>query len=139
MIVDIVLAHTSHAHPFNKLYKFEESPWYGHGIGGTNEFGLPTFDHHKEPVRTFCRDVQAYWFREFQADGIRYDYAINIGIDGQYGMPYLGKEARAVRSDAYLIGEYVPEDPKAVGLTEFNANWHGRFSYAMKAFTSRRR
>jgi len=134
VILDIVLAHTSPAHSFNKLYKFEESPWYGRGIGGTNEFGLPTFDHHKEPVRAFCRDVQAYWFKEFQADGIRYDYAINIGIDGQYGMPYLGKEARTVRSDAYLIGEYVPEDPKAVGLTEFNANWHGRFSYAMKAF-----
>jgi 1,4-alpha-glucan branching enzyme len=138
VILDVVFAHAGHKCPLNQLYAYEQSPWFGGGIGGENQFGLPTFDHRKDATRKFFRDVQNYWLKEFRVDGFRYDYAINIGVgEGDAGMKFLGHEARKTGPGAYLIGEYLPEDPKVAGLVEFDATWHVRWSYAIKALTQR--
>lgn len=133
IILDVVFSHSSTLHPFHAMYPYEQSPWYGEGIGGQNEFGLPTFDHRRDIVQAFFRDVQAYWMREYHVDGFRYDYAINIGVDGKKGLPFLARQARIIRPDAYLVGEYLPEDPKKIGVTELDAAWHVRSCYALKA------
>lgn len=134
IILDVVLAHSGPGCPFNLLYdNLDDSPWYGHGIGGDNFYGLPTFDHRKPGTQELMREIQRYWLDEFHVDGFRYDYVVNIGIDGEDGLPRLIKQARAIRPDAYLIGEYLPEDPKLIGLCECDAAWHVRSSYALKA------
>jgi 1,4-alpha-glucan branching enzyme len=89
VILDLVLAHTAHRHPFNKLYPYDQSPWYGAGCGEQNQFGFPTLDYQKGPTEDFSRDVQRYWLHEFHADGFRYDYCHGIGCCGELGMPFL--------------------------------------------------
>lgn len=133
IILDVVFSHSSARHPFNRMYPYEQSPWYGEGIGGKNRFGLPTFDHRRDLVRSFFKDVQNHWLREFHVDGFRYDYAVNLGADGDKGLPFLARQARITMPQAYLIGEYLPEDPKRIGIIELDAAWHVRSSYALKA------
>lgn len=138
VILDLVIAHSGPSCPLNQLYDYDQSPWYGEGIGGQNHYGLPTFDHRKPPTQAFAHDVQRYWFDAYHVDGFRYDYAINIGFDGDNGLPRLARDARAARADAYLIGEYLPEDPKRTGATELNAAWHVRSSFALKCLAMQR-
>ncbi len=133
VILDIVLAHTARVHPFNKLYLYEESPWYGLGLGEVNQFGFPQLDYTKEATRAFVRDVQAYWLREFHVDGLRYDYVHGIGYREDQGLPFLVRAAREIRPEVYLIGEYSPEDPLAVNDSGLDGAWHVRSSYAFKA------
>ena len=111
VLLDICLAHSAHACPLQLMYDYDKSPFYGRGIGGDNAFGLPTFDHRKTATQAFVRAVQKFWLEQFHIDGFRYDYAINVGIDGDNGMPRVVADARAVRGDAYLIAEWLPEDP----------------------------
>jgi 1,4-alpha-glucan branching enzyme len=133
VILDIVFAHSGHTHPFNRLYPYEESPWYGQGLGEPNQFGFPTFDYSKGPAQSFARDVQAYWIREFHIDGFRYDYLHGVGFKEGMGLPFLIQAAREARPDVYLIGEYSPEDAGAVDASGLNGAWHVSVSYAIKA------
>ncbi len=133
VILDVVLAHTAHRHPFNKLYPYEQSPWYGPGIGEPNQFGFPTLDYTKGPTQDFSRDVQTYWLTEFHVDGFRYDYCHGIGCRDGLGVAHLVGTARAVRPDVYLIAEYSPEQPDAVSGCGSPGAWHVGVSYAVKA------
>lgn len=134
VILDVVLAHTAEDCPLNKLYPYEESPWYGEGIGGGNEFGLPTLDHRKPATQALTHELQRYWLSEFHLDGLRYDFAVNIGKDDAgNGLPRLARDARAIREGVYLVGEYVPEDPGAIDPSGIDAIWHVRASVALKA------
>ncbi|MGE5601941.1 MAG: alpha-amylase family glycosyl hydrolase [Nitrososphaerales archaeon] len=129
VILDLVLAHTAHRHPFNRLYSYEQSPWYGPGCGKRNEFGFPSLDYTKGPTQQFTADVQDYWLKEFHVDGFRYDYCWGIGTKEEMGVPYLVKTARAVLPAAYLIAEYSPEAPKDVNRAGMDGAWHvlGRY------------
>jgi len=134
VILDVVLAHTAHRHPFNQLYDYSQSPWYGRGLGRENEFGFPTLDYGKGPAQAFARDVMAYWLHEFHVDGFRYDYLAGIGIQGDMGVPFLVRTAKELRPDVYLIGEYSPEEPPAVNESGLDGAWHITVSYVLKAF-----
>ncbi len=137
VIVDIVLNHTSHHHPFASLYPYEQSPWYGQPIGERNQFGLPTLDFRKDPTNAYVRDVQNYWLRVFHVDGFRYDYLAGIGADREQGqgLPMLMRTAREIRPDAYCIGEVVPEDPDMVNGSGLGAVWHSRCKIALTALS----
>ncbi len=132
VLLDIVLGHSGHQHPFNQLYEFVDSPWYGRGIGEENRYGLPSFDYRKPPTQAFMRDVQRYWLDEFHIDGLRYDYARTIGIDGDDGLPRLVRDAREARGDAWLIAEYLPEDPSIIPRCGFDAAWRLQVSHGLK-------
>ncbi len=134
VILDMVLAHTGHNHPFNRMYSYENSPWYGTGPAGGNEYGLPQLDYSKPAAREFVKSVLEYWLNEFRVDGFRFDYIKSIGVtpDG-YGIPTLSWAARSARKDAYLIGEHLPEDPALMLSSGMDGAWHVRFSYALKA------
>lgn len=137
VILDLVLSHTAREHPFNRMYPYDQSPWFGRSLGGEqNQFALPTFDYNKDAANGFVRDVQSYWLREFHVDGFRYDYLPAVGIKGDRGLPYLMRTAREIRPEAYLIGEYLPEDPDLVNHLDLNGVWHARSSYAVKALLS---
>ena len=139
VILDMVLAHTGEQHPFNQMYPYEQSPWYGQGPNGGNEYGLPQLDYSKPATRDFVRDVLDYWLREFHVDGFRFDYIKSIGVTSEgYGIPTLAWAARQTRPDVYLIGEHLPEDPGAMISADMDGAWHIRFSYAIKALLCRR-
>ena len=126
-ILDLVLAQTSAQHPFAKMYPYEQSPWYGPGLGETNRFGLPQLDYSKDATNSFVRDVQSFWMRDFQIDGFRYDYLIGIGQDLQgRGVPSLIKVATQIHPEEYLIGECIPENPELINRSGINGAWHTR-------------
>jgi 1,4-alpha-glucan branching enzyme len=133
VVLDLVLAHTAHRHPFNRLYPYDQSPWYGPGCGEPNQFGFPSLDYSKGPTQDFSRDVQTYWLREFHVDGFRYDYCNGIGNCDGMGVPHLVSTARAIRPDVFLIGEFSPEKPDQVSATGLDGAWHVSASYGLKA------
>jgi 1,4-alpha-glucan branching enzyme len=133
IILDLVVAHTAHRHPFNKLYPYQDSPWYGRGIGELNQFGFPMLDYTKPATEEFINDVQEFWCQEFHVDGFRYDYLHGIGSDGAHGAPFLVRSARHCKPDAYLIGEYSPEHAHDCNATGLDGAWRVSFSYALKA------
>jgi len=139
VVLDMVLAHTGQKHPFNQMYPYDQSPWYGSTPGGGNEYGLPQLDYSKPATRAFVKDVLEYWLKEYHVDGFRFDYVKSIGVtaDG-YGVPTLTWAARQARPDAYLIGEHLPEDPGLMLMAEMDGAWHVRFSYALKALLCQR-
>jgi 1,4-alpha-glucan branching enzyme len=134
VILDMVLAHTGHEHPFNLMYPYEQSPWYGPGVKGSNEFGFPQFDYSKEPTRYFVKDVLEYWLADFHVDGFRFDYLKNIGsYPGNHGIATLAWAARQTSRNAYLIGEDLPEEPDVMIDAGMDGAWHVTVSYALKA------
>jgi 1,4-alpha-glucan branching enzyme len=139
VILDMVLNHTGHLHPFLKLYPWNESPWYGNPIGEPNQFGLPTLDFTKPATNGFVRDVQAYWLRVFHIDGFRYDYLAGLGAneEGQ-GLPYLMRTAREIRPEAYLFGECIPEDPDLTRDSGLSGVWHTRSRIAIECLLRER-
>lgn len=140
VLLDIVLAHTAHNHPFNRMYRYEESPWYGLSLAGkTNEFGLPTLDFGKPATEAFARDVVQYWLQDFHVDGFRFDYAKLIGAEGDKGMPALAKACKAIQPGAIVISEVLPEDPQFHLRGTCDATWHLRFSRCMRALMTDRR
>ncbi len=134
VILDMVLAHTGEKHPFNQMYPYDQSPWYGTGPAGGNDYGLPQLDFSKHATRSFVKDVLSYWLTEYHVDGFRFDYIRSVGVtpDG-YGIPTLSWAARSVRADAYLIGEHLPEDPGGMIAADMDGAWHVRFSHALAA------
>lgn len=133
IILDIVLAHTAHAHTFNRLYRYEDSPWYGPSLGETNQFGFPALDHGKPAVAAYVKDVLTYWLAEFHVDGFRFDYCLGIGARLDMGMPYLVAVCRTLDPNAYLIAEYLPEEQGVLRCCTFDGAWHGRFKSAIHA------
>ena len=139
VILDMVLAHTGEKHPFNQMYPYDQSPWYGQGPMGGNEYGLPQLDYSKPATRSFVKDVLEYWLNEYHVDGFRFDYVKSIGVTPEgYGVPTLAWAARQARKDVYVIGEHLPEDPGLMLMADMDGAWHVRFSYAMKALLCQR-
>jgi len=132
VILDIVLSHSCGEHPFLALYPEGDNPWYGEAIGGKNMFYMPSFDHRKPAVRQFCALVQAHWLREYHVDGFRYDYAINIGMEGGYGLSEVARQAREVLPRAYLIAEHLPERPEVLHYIDFDGAWHVKTCYFLR-------
>lgn len=134
VILDMVLAHTGQEHPFNRMYPYDESPWYGQGPAGGNEYGLPQLDYAKDATRHFVKDVLTHWVEQYHVDGFRFDYLKSIGVTAEgYGVPTLAWATRQARADAYVIGEQLPEDPGLMLHAGMDGAWHVRFSYALKA------
>ena len=131
VILDLVIAHTDHSHPFNIMYPYEQSPWYGSGLGEKNQFGLPTFDYSKDPPNGFVRDIEAYWLKDFHVDGFRYDYLAGIGSKEGKGLPSMMNLVREIRPEAFLIGECLPENPDLVNNSGIGAVWHTRSRLAL--------
>lgn len=137
VILDMVLAHTAHEHPFAKLYPVDnDSPWFGESLGEQNRFGFPSFDYRKPATEHFARAVLTYWLTEFHVDGFRFDYCLGLGRNERCGMPFLTAAARAVQPSAYLIAEYLPEKMDQLHGCGFDGAWHGRMKSALYTLLS---
>lgn len=129
VILDLVLAHTGQEHPFTRIASYEQSPWYGQGMGEQNQFGLPMLDYLKDATNAFAHDVEEFWLREYHVDGFRWDYLPAIGTDHKdKGIPFLMRIAREINPAIFLIGEYLPENPKLVSQSGLSGSWHIRFT-----------
>ncbi|HEX6290550.1 MAG TPA: alpha-amylase family glycosyl hydrolase [Herpetosiphonaceae bacterium] len=134
VILDVVFAHTSRDHPFNMLYPYGQSPWYGdNDMSEPNRFGFPKLDHTRPATKDFVRDVQNYWINEYHIDGFRYDYTLGIGYNMEHGVSYLAHAARQTMPNLYLIAEQSPEKPEIVRDNSLSGAWHVRFSYMARA------
>lgn len=134
IILDVVFAHTAQDHPFNQLYDYANSPWYGENdMSEPNQFGFPKLDQKKPDTKNFLNDVQNHWINEYHVDGFRYDYTRGIGFNMQDGVSFLTYAARQAMPNLYLIAEESPESPPMVEATELDAAWHVRFNYITKA------
>ncbi len=131
VILDIVLAHTAHDHTFNKLYRYEDSPWYGRGFGAENEYGLPALDQSKPPTQAFVRDVLHYWLREYHVDGYRLDYVNLIDEHDWMGVPKMVRDIREARADAYIVCEMLPEQPEKLNRWDIEGAYHWHLGQAL--------
>lgn len=131
VILDIVLAHTSHDHTFNRLYRYQDSPWYGRGFGAENEYGLPALDQSKPATQAFVRDVLQFWIRDYHIDGYRLDYVNLIDEKDGMGVPKMVHDIREARPDAYIICEMLPEQPDKLSRWDIEAAYHWHFGQAL--------
>ncbi|MFW5887450.1 MAG: alpha-amylase family glycosyl hydrolase [Bacteriovoracia bacterium] len=133
VILDMVVAHTAHEHPFNQMYPYEESPWYGPVLGESNQFGLPSFNFLNDATNFFVTDIARHWLLNYHVDGFRYDYLAGIGTnDERKGLPTVIGEARKIRPHVFLIGECIPEDADLVNDSGLSAVWHTRSRLALQ-------
>jgi len=129
VVLDVVFNHSSPDHPFNRLYRYHESPWFS----GGNPWGMPDFDHGKAATKTFFDEVQGFWLNEYHVDGFRYDATRFVGGDAVSGFSRLAWHARETKPWAYLIAEHIPEDPGILGWTRLDACWHDAFRATVNA------
>ncbi|MGH2543429.1 MAG: alpha-amylase family glycosyl hydrolase, partial [Ardenticatenaceae bacterium] len=129
VILDMVFNHTQQENPLNVLWPYGENPYFK----GGNPWGMPDFNHFSDVTKTFIRDVQDFWLREYHVDGFRYDATGNIESDVTNGIGFFTWAARQSKPEVYLISEHLPQDPWWVHNTEMDAQWHDSFHDTMKA------
>ncbi len=129
VILDMVFNHTQQDSPLNQLWPYEENPYFK----GSNPWGMPDFNHFSDVTKTFFRDVQDYWLREFHVDGFRYDATAYIESDVMNGIGFFTWAARQTKPEVYLISEHLPQEPWWVHNTEMDSQWHDTFHDVMKA------
>jgi glycosidase len=131
ILVDMVLNHTSSAHPdfvaalhdtaspYRSWYRFAPQP-LGRGPWGTpawrrspvrDEFyygvfspNMPDLDYHTVAVRDEAKRIAAFWLREMKVDGFRLDAIPYLVEDGECLMGCAGTHAFLREYAAYLRG-----------------------------------
>lgn len=96
--------------------------------GGDTPFGRG-LAHWKQEIRNFFLDNARMWFREYQADGLRFDATHLIPADA------VRQIISGLRSDfpnKYLIAEYMPDTPYATKDLGFHAVWSIEDSHAFQ-------
>jgi hypothetical protein len=118
VIMDFVLSHVSHKHPFfvdatrnadsayRDWFQFTEWPRQYHSFLNFNE--LPKFDLTNRKVRSYINEVAKYWI-DFGFDGLRLDHV--IGIPHDY-LAELHEEVREHSPACVLVGEAVKGEIK---------------------------
>lgn len=129
VILDMVFNHTHQDSPLNRLWPYDQNPYFS----GSNPWGMPDFNHYSDVTKTFVRDVQAFWLQEYHIDGFRYDATAYIESDQFNGIGFFTWAARQVNPHVYLIAEHLPQDPWWVHNSELDAQWHDTFHDVMKA------
>ncbi len=139
VLLDVVPAHTSTDHTFNRLYAREDSPWYGASLAGLeHDFHLPPLGYDKGPTQRYVWDFMQFWMREYRVDGYRIDYAKFISSRDGMGLPHLVSAARAVADDAYLIAEHIPEAPGITNGIRLSGVWHKSLEDMLRAIALER-
>lgn len=130
VILDIVFNHTDGSSPLNKLYPYDQNPYFGKD---TNPWGFPDFNHWSDATKRFTRDVQYYWLTEFHVDAFRYDHSEGIGWDAENGLNFIAWSAKQTKPYAYLIAENLKDPSGTVKNTYVDASWHESFHWMVKA------
>ncbi|MBW3599323.1 MAG: glycoside hydrolase family 13 protein [Planctomycetes bacterium] len=100
--------------------------------GWVNNRALPKFNTDNPQVREFLMDVAEFWVREYDIDGWRLDVPPEITTPGFW--EEFRRRVRAIKPDAYLVGEIWREAPQWVRGDRFDATMNYVFAAAAIAF-----
>jgi cyclomaltodextrinase / maltogenic alpha-amylase / neopullulanase len=95
---------------------------------------LPKFNTDNPQVREFLMDVAEFWVREFDIDGWRLDVPPEIKTPGFW--EEFRRRVRAIKPDAYLVGEIWREAPEWVRGDRFDATMNYVFAADAIAFAA---
>lgn len=95
---------------------------------------LPKFNTDNPQVREFLMGIAEFWIREYDIDGWRLDVPAEITTSGFW--EEFRSRVRAIKSDAYLVGEVWREAPRWLGGNRFDATMNYVFSAATIAFAA---
>ncbi len=98
---------------------------------------LPKFNTDNPQVREFLMQVGEYWIREYDIDGWRLDVPAEIKTEGFW--EEFRRRVRAVKPDAYLVGEIWQAAPRWVRGDRFDATMNYVFAAAAIAFAAGQR
>ena len=120
VIMDVVLAHTGHKlSVYQNVFLRRTVPGTDRGIGEENQFGFPMLDHTKPATQALVKRYSALLARRVPYRRLPLRLPARYRHAAERGVPFLVNTARAVREDAYLIGEYSPEAPDLVNSVGF--------------------
>jgi len=95
---------------------------------------LPKFNTDNPDVREFLMGIAEFWIREYDVDGWRLDVPAEITAPGFW--EEFRSRVRAIKPDAYLVGEIWREAPEWLGGDRFDATMNYVFAAAVIAFTA---
>lgn len=95
---------------------------------------LPKFNTDNPEVRDFLLGIAEYWIREHDIDGWRLDVPAEITTPGFWEA--FRRRVRAVKPDAYLVGEVWRDAPEWLRGDRFDATMNYVFAAATIAFTA---
>ncbi|GAB4329407.1 MAG: hypothetical protein OHK0038_03410 [Flammeovirgaceae bacterium] len=152
VILDIVLNHSYGSCPFVMLYPSESNPYYpGEGNPYYNlvdnipalSFG-PDFNHESKYTQFFVDSVNAYWLKEYNVDGYRFDFTKGIGNNPKGGtdpfaslydadrvrlLKRMADEIRKRKPNAYIIFEHLAENKEEKELVDYGIMMWGNINY----------
>jgi cyclomaltodextrinase len=102
--------------------------------GWAGNRALPKLNTDNPQVREFLMQVGEYWIREFDIDGWRLDVPTEIRTPGFW--EEFRQRVRAVKSDAYLVGEIWGAAPEWLEGNRFDATMNYEFAAAAIAFAA---
>jgi cyclomaltodextrinase len=99
-----------------------------------NNRALPKFNTGNPQVREFLMEVAEFWVREFDIDGWRLDVPAEIKTPGFW--EEFRRRVRAIKPDAYLVGEIWRSAPEWLDGDRFDATMNYVFAAATIAFSA---
>ncbi len=103
-------------------------------IGWADNRALPKFNTDNPEVREFLMGIAEFWIREFDIDGWRLDVPAEITTPGFW--EEFRRRVRAVKPDAYLVGEIWHAAPEWLDGSRFDATMNYVFAAATIAFAA---
>ncbi len=154
IVLDGVFNHASRGFlPFHDILENgEDSPWLEwFGIGDwplapydddrpsnydcwLGNRALPKFNTDHPPAREYLMRIGERWVRDFDIDGWRLDVPDEITTPGFW--EEFRQRVRAIKSDAYLVGEIWEDAPEWLEGDRFDATMNYQLTAAIIAFTA---
>ncbi len=96
--------------------------------------GLPKFNTDHPPAREYLMQIGERWIRDFDIDGWRLDVPDEITTPGFW--EEFRQRVRAIKPDAYLVGEIWEDAPDWLEGDRFDATMNYQLTAAIIAFTA---
>ncbi len=113
--------------PYDGKHRANYLGWAGHRE-------LPKFNTDHPQVREFIMQIAEHWIRDYDIDGWRLDVPAEITTPGFW--EEFRRRVRAVKRDAYLVGEIWRDASDWLGSDRFDASMNYLFAAATIAFTA---
>lgn len=94
---------------------------------------LPEFNTENAQVREYLMGIAEYWLREYDIDGWRLDVPFEIRTEGFW--EEFRTRVKAIRPDAYTVGEVWGAAPEWLAGDRFDATMNYEFTAAVTAFS----
>jgi cyclomaltodextrinase / maltogenic alpha-amylase / neopullulanase len=103
-------------------------------VGWVGNRALPKLNTDNPQVREFIMRIAEFWLREYDIDGWRLDVPFEIRTEGFW--EEFRRRVKAVKADAYIVGEVWEEAQQWLQGDRFDAVMNYLFASAVIAFTA---